>query len=828
MQPTKKTDTSVVFNPNVTPLPVADSSGVIGNSLEPIIIPTVRTKEEVYGEFWRSMPPPSMLQNFWTAISRRRSDIRVDCVLGAIGAGKTMTGQTIGKLTSDKAPLTIDCANMNCEELIFKPAIVDNQSNILQEISNRYSNNDNSLDPVSRKLIQDELGDFIEDGKINWEAFNEKANSERILQVLEKVAKPLAFNLGLSKDKNAIGIQMQNGPLTKCYLEGREIILDELNRAKQGTVASLTGLLQLMSGLRSDPIEKTSGERTILFTKPTTDNGFFITILGNTAEFERAGEVKGLPSNIIDRIRPRFIGKPNAADLAHILCIELSGLPLTTLQEFYGGKELDTQELWELRILGMTKAQVEQIPNYQRDLLNHPQQVIQAATQLGQFYNDASLIIHDADENLSKVFGEKTAKELGSIDIEDSRKDLITTGVRAAVGHLLDALSPRKIRYGAINKTQQKKLSLIPNLNDVATINLSELNKANNRNTTTLGTDLSYVITDYIKQSCSGCPGLENVLTKIAEKNGICETGTQDADFKKNPTFKTIIELLDLNRKEEKTSEEAIALQKYLVAEIKANNPSLANSPDDDIISSFRVQACISAIPKKENEKDEGKLIVPDPNFINDKSHKATPIQVINITDINNESYSREQEKEILALTADTTNLTNARHFLATIGQKVTKKLLSDAIKNSAEQKIEEDLLALDSKDARTTESIVVVLEHNKKQTPVVIIYDKLKQQYHLIGDKAINPTIGNTANTTWYPVDIKKLQEKSDEVLLKAYNTTDPKEAPIGCTIESTLIQTRIETPTVFAIQDQQSKKAIQEALEKLKKIRNTQGQSK
>lgn len=401
--------------------------GAIRSDNDPLMIYSDRSYAEVMGILLRDMPVPSMLQMMRDGFHMRRPGNKrtIMYYVGAPGMGKTFLSDMEARVRTKQGAIKIDCGKKNLGELLFEPVLdFGKDRRFYDEFDSRIKMyNQATTDeqrarifhPHSIAILKSHLGSALiyEEGqyRIDWAATGECLSSEAhsvdarqtlaiVSEGLLSVAKKEGFGHMAS---NNLGIATQEGPLIRAWKDGRELILDEFNRAKEGTTASLHTVLQFLAGeIDSVTVENTlkeKGEEGQFYTFRREDQklGFFVSATGNSEE--DGSDVYAMPQSVASRVVPKFIPVATIEDWQHRICQTMTGLPVSTL---YRASEADwkknpdvfRQKLLEWRTLGMSADEAVNVPELQINLLRRWEDVLDASEKLARFYFGWSQVVN--------------------------------------------------------------------------------------------------------------------------------------------------------------------------------------------------------------------------------------------------------------------------------------------------------------------------------------------------------------------------------------------------------------------------------------------------
>lgn len=402
--------------------------GAIRSDNDPLLVYSDRSYAEVMGILMRDMPVPSMLQMMRDGFHMRRPGNKrtIMYYVGAPGMGKTFLSDMEARVRDKRGALKIDCGKKNLGELLFEPVLdFGKDRRFYDEFDNRLRMfNDAKTDeqkarifhPHSIAILKSHLGSALvyEDGQyaIDWAATGECLNTPGGQQLdarqtlaivsegLLSVAKKEGFGHMAS---NNLGIATQEGPLIRAWKDGRELILDEFNRAKEGTTASLHTVLQFLAGeIDSVTVENTlkeKGEEGQFYTFRREDQklGFFVSATGNSEE--DGSDVYAMPQSVASRVVPKFIPVATIEDWQHRICQTMTGLPVSTLYraseaDWKKNPEVFRQKLLEWRTLGMSADEAANVPELHTTLLRRWEDVLEASEKLARFYYSWSQVVN--------------------------------------------------------------------------------------------------------------------------------------------------------------------------------------------------------------------------------------------------------------------------------------------------------------------------------------------------------------------------------------------------------------------------------------------------
>lgn len=585
------------------PFPVVeyevDENGDVGEVLkavesasEPMVIYSALPQERIIGDMYRGMPVPSMLPMMQEAIARRRpeSKNRLMYVIGDSGFGKTHFAELIGRVRDDRGPIVIDCGDKNLGDLLFETALDYGES--LQTAVDDYLQRNRLSNAIVYKL-KNGLGKAFtlkDDGKgmINWDildmpaAYGKNEDSavltNKALFALEEVCKIAGIHVGQS---NALGLKMREGELIRAFKEGREIILDEYNKSKDGTDGGLQRVLQFLTGgMKETTVEnklKIHGrEETYRFTFRRNDmpNGFFCTLTGNDVTDGTTTRQLSVSAN--SRLRPIKVGMPKALEWQHRISQLLTGLPLTTLymmHKNFADEDMKafSREMVALRKMGLSTEEVASIPTRQIAMLQNGEKTLKAIENIGLFCQK----LCEACDPDAKVYETKGMQEIvDEIDIAYKNEMAVDFRFPESVIEAAALTQPAVKKMDEIGRisvttaaSQAKYVEISPEKKDI---------------TPNFGSNLSRAILQRIGQMTAGKPLLRGYLLKTAAELGIVEAKLKKGV--KRSDMPTIEELLNIDPYGHIGGDKTLRSMRGLIfAYMKAKNPDIALTSTEQI-----------------------------------------------------------------------------------------------------------------------------------------------------------------------------------------------------------------------------------------------------
>jgi len=423
----------------------------IADDTLPLEVYSERPYDEVIALALCDMPVPSMLNIFQEGLERRlpTNNNRQQFMLGDPGAGKSFLAAMQGRLRTSKSIEVFDCGGKNINELLFEtvldfgtgdalPTSIDKRlkAGMLQDLSIAQ------LQQLpSGALSTDDAGNLV----IDWNYFKtapKPGEAETAFEILKKVSEIEGLDKG---GGNALGMNTQYGPLIKAFIDGREIVLDEYNKSKDGSDNGMQTVLTFLNGdinscTVDNPLKNkdlTSGPASFTFRREDTKVGFFVTFTGNKTE--DGSTTRSLNQSVYSRLSPVTLPDPTEADWAHRISQMMVGIPVVTLYHAFQAEADANPEAFGdfLRAQRKKKAQIEgvPVPELQEKLLENWQDLVSASEHLAQFYSQWADLT-----NFKKI--DQTGGDLfEEVDEEYSKKEGID--FRKVIQHLAAAIPIR-------------------------------------------------------------------------------------------------------------------------------------------------------------------------------------------------------------------------------------------------------------------------------------------------------------------------------------------------------------------------------------------------
>ena len=575
--------------------------GVLEDADNPLIIHSERTYAELVGIAYREMPTPSMLPMFYDALLRRQldSDRRVQFIKGEPGAGKSFMAKMVARMRQNKGALFVDCGGKNLSELLYETVLDFNRDNrFYMELDRRLAQG--QISDVSIAILKEALGesfsqennryaiDWAMVGRSNSDSSTDRTKLDGIITALEKVRRFENLDIG----GNSLGMATQEGPLIRAFREGREIILDEYNKSKEGTDDVLQGVLQFIAGEISEhTVEnklKSKGEettQTFTFRKADIKPGFFVTLTGNASE--DGSTTRRLNRSVNSRLDPVTVPLATMEDWQHRICQIMTGLPISTLYktseaQWDSKPDLFRKKLLEWRTLGMKPEEIKNIPAIQLQLIENWQHALEASEKLARFYFGWSQAVNPN----SKVMQSTNFSEI-YMEIDEEYFNEVTVDFRKIIQHIEEGLRVKATVSGldqaggydsgdwskppAVEKVEKEDPALH------------------------FGTRLTDAILGKVNATTHdvGKKALHAYMMKLAADCGLTEPDLKEGI--KSASYKTVADLLDINPYKDNRLDVQVKLIQNLVCNHLRDKYGL-DGADDDLVAKARVKWALEVL----------------------------------------------------------------------------------------------------------------------------------------------------------------------------------------------------------------------------------------
>lgn len=377
----------------------------------------------IYGMYIRNLSTRSMLSSVNAEFDRRNQlndrtlKTYASGFLGAPGTGKTFFFSNLGKMQHDQGAILVDCSDKDLKTLFENPTFDSSVANkekaaIDAKIVLRNRKLSGGLSDASLSKLRDVLGKALiedENGQITvqWSAVAfdgaDVAEQRYSVQVFQNVLREICRDEGIevSKETSEVGIVMQDGELFRVFDPqspdyGRPVILDELNRARYGTMDNLYGLLNFLNSpnMETFTIRGANGKELVI-DKKTMPATFFLNFTGNQAVDGMGSQSFNDPflSRVPEGFSLRTIPDTKSEDISDMISSYLLGVPGTILFDAFSvdaksSKSLQAfiEFLKDARTIGLTKKEIEEIPQWQIQNIQNAGKIIALSQQLGDFF----------------------------------------------------------------------------------------------------------------------------------------------------------------------------------------------------------------------------------------------------------------------------------------------------------------------------------------------------------------------------------------------------------------------------------------------------------
>ena len=384
----------------------------------------INTAESIYADLMRNLPSRSMLPHLIHELTERDPG-RVDWqkhsfLCGYIGPpsiGKSYMLKTLGRLTHPRGVLYLNCKDMDMGsifcETVFDTSAANREKASIDARILQGNRDGKGLSADSLTMLRNALGDaFIEEDRggkkltsIDWNGIKvsgktpEDQNYQK--QVIREVISQVCQNEGIvmNTDLGQIGITTRDGiairaadPNSADY--GRPVLLDEINRAKPGTLQKLYEFFAMLSDPKVETFQVVGGEnRPFTFRREDLPVSYRMNFTGNpsTRAMGSADMDRPLISRFGAELDIRTVPDPALHDYADRISQSLTGVPLTQL--YYSArpyfdenpeKLVETAKLFRLR--GLSEADKLNVPEEELLNISQAKQIIQLSEQLAEFF----------------------------------------------------------------------------------------------------------------------------------------------------------------------------------------------------------------------------------------------------------------------------------------------------------------------------------------------------------------------------------------------------------------------------------------------------------
>jgi hypothetical protein len=621
------------------PLPTLDEWGNMACITGGLDVRTERSGPDFRGRFWRECPCPSLLPHFWELLTSQDKSRSVYGIFSERGTGKTSMLETVIGLLYKDGGIKIDCSGMNLRELIWKTVISDGNQGLLTMLNNRLHKGE--MNPANIALIQNAAKSYLHGSEdlnggsrqeIDFQEIKERASIEELTQIAAVLGQ-VAHLEGLTKEKNAVGLSYEPGIFLEAHDRDIPLILDEFPRALPGSPDSFNEIFRVLAGqTQGKSLELREKGMTAEILSPAPKRRFRVFVAGN----RRADghQAITLDSALLDRLDPILVGSPTAADIAHYVCMSLTGLPLTTIQATYNNTMPPFEFLMAMRTAGLNDEERELIPSNQIELLDRPKDVAQAALQIGDYHVAARQLMRQDDVSV----------EINGPD----EANYILFGVRTACEHVRKALEKTALNIEKLSTSQEWDWD-VSHFADETRIHTTP-NKSDSLEM--LGTTLSEITTHHAHQVSHGSEKaiFRAKLIDLLELKGFQTPSGTSPNINSPNIGRPLSTLLDRNQQEIQITQQALDTQEILCRRLQSLHPELKKTPAEKIISSLEIQSCFNALRRMRVRNRNHFVVIPNRDYLKDTRNQtdeekfAPPIRMVEMFDVTD----GEEYKELL------------------------------------------------------------------------------------------------------------------------------------------------------------------------------------
>jgi energy-coupling factor transporter ATP-binding protein EcfA2 len=594
------------------PIPSVDAEGKLVRINEMFIL-TENSPLVTRGRFWRHCPCPSLMPAFLKALKMQEQKNKLLGIVGPRGSGKTsaMVAACRVQFREENAAIKVDCAGMDLAELVWRTVITDGNQGLLDALNQKILRGE--VNPLSLRILEDTCKKYIvrnEKGRpieLNFQAIRESASPEEVEALTPAINTVLMYE-GLTKEKNSVGLSTVYGQLLECIEKDFALIVDEGLSGENGE--ALHEIMRQIAGQNQDG-NLTLTQKGMKFDIPYPDPSrrFRLIITGNRAADGNTAARHSVA--FYDRLQPIIAPNATADDIAHYACMELTGLPLSTIRGLYG-KMPPTKQLLAMRVMGLTPAEKNAIPAEQIQLLNNADAIAQGALQIGHYMVACQKVLEDPS-----VMMQFTADEA----------DMMQFGVRQTINIIKTALESH-LPTGEPVEFERQYTS------DISFYTLDNNFCAEippNNPLDKLGENVSRLIREHAINIARSHPNALNRFFDNMVQHGIVEPDNIPT-AKRNQAARTLASLWNQDQQQIEITQDALITQEIMCNRIKTLHPELKNTPNEKIVSALEIQSCINAL----NSQLEGAtnyIVVPNLEYIRDREEKRPPVHVFEMFD---------------------------------------------------------------------------------------------------------------------------------------------------------------------------------------------------
>lgn len=617
---------------------------VIADDSFPLMIYSEREYKEVVALTYCDMPVPSMLPDFFKGIERRKpeSTNRTQMMIGDPGHGKSFLGALQGRIRAKGSVEVFDCGGKNMNDLLFEMVLDFGAGDALPDaIDKRLAAG--TLKPMSMALLKDlPCVSFDGDGEIaaiDWNALKSSGN-ENVQKAYEQLTKVSKIEGLDNAGGNALGMNSTYGPLVKAFMEGREIVLDEYNKSREGSDNALQTVIQFLIGEISEctvenPLknkDNTSGPSTFTFRREDTALGFFVTFTGNRTE--DGITTRSLNKSVYSRLSPDTLPNPVKADWQHRICQMMVGIPVSTLYEAFK-ERADANPAafgdW-LMWLRKTKAEVDgaPVPEVQETLLKNWKDVVQASEKMARIYEGW------AERTDAEKITENYPGLVMEVDEEYSKKEGID--FRKIKQHLEEALQlrPAMLPSNMPRMLDMKAWETAPRLGD----------KVEENPALRFGTRLAEVLERiaYEKSGAIGKDALYRELKSLMEQAGLRDISLQEGARSQQ---RSIEQLLNVSAFDNPDLHKQAEMARKVFCDYLRQTDARIKATDDEIVTTKKFFDILQYVAEK-NTVAQAELFIPNRDLQSVMASPVIPAKVVDAGLLDVRSYEYEEAQKQL------------------------------------------------------------------------------------------------------------------------------------------------------------------------------------
>lgn len=314
------------------------------------------------GLLLRNLPPYNMLDIQLDMIQAFHPEAtrKVVTVFGEKGASKTQTMLNLCEVVHPRGGILTEMGGKNFRYL-FEDFGIDTKQSGAFALQFEHAERRSELDPATIEAVDKKYEDLKNRHKIDADEGEATSLTDKLRATLAHLENGdlrdfidrITALQGWGGHNTGLNFTSRPGIIWDAILEERPLIIDEIDKAERGSIASINTFLQFLTApetIKEYTVTFENGEKRIIrrtndlsmdsgphwdeeaqadvyYMKPTCT----VLMAGNYANDGAASN--DLPSSVYDRLKPKFVAPPTAADFACVWAGKLYGLNLPVLYE---------------------------------------------------------------------------------------------------------------------------------------------------------------------------------------------------------------------------------------------------------------------------------------------------------------------------------------------------------------------------------------------------------------------------------------------------------------------------------------------------------------